>query len=49
MAEANGFLKNRGVWLIFGDLSGIEGSGLMDRGTQYAVIDDRYTDITGTL
>lgn len=44
MAAVNQALKIAGVWMIFGRLDLYEVSGLMDRGIQYAVVDeDRIT------
>ena len=48
-AMANSFLRNRGIWMIYGHLSGMELSGLMDRGVQYAVINNAHTTIEKTL
>jgi hypothetical protein len=45
-AEVNSYLKHLGVWMLYGQLDGIEQSGLMDRGIQYAVIDESKIIIT---
>jgi hypothetical protein len=47
-ALANSFLKNRGIWLIYGNLGIYEDSGLMDKGTQYAVINNAHVIITSS-
>ena len=38
--EVNDALMLNGIWMLYGHLSGIEVSGLMDRGVQFAVIDE---------
>ncbi|UUA75216.1 hypothetical protein [Cellvibrio sp. QJXJ] len=39
-AEVNRLLADQGIWMVYGTLSGMECSGLRDRGIQYAVIDE---------
>ncbi len=39
-ADVNRFLAAHGIWMVYGTLSGMEASGLMDRGIQYVVIDE---------
>lgn len=39
-AGRNAFLRDHGVWMMFGYIDPIEHSGLCDRGIQYALIDD---------
>ncbi len=36
--KRNQILQTLGIWLVFGELSEMERSGLCDRGIQYAVI-----------
>ena len=36
----NALLREKGIWLLHGELSGMEQSGMCDRGIQYAVIND---------
>lgn len=38
--DINDALFKNGIWLLYGHLSGMELSGLMDRGVQFAVIDE---------
>lgn len=38
--ERNDFLRDSGVWMLHGYLDVYENSGLCDRGTQYALLDD---------
>lgn len=47
-AEINGALAESGVWMIYGHLAGNEVSGKMDRGVQYAVLDQSKLEIVGT-
>lgn len=47
-AMANAFLRNRGIWMIYGHLSGIEICAPMDRGIQYAVINNKHIRIENT-
>jgi len=46
--ESNKFLKENGIWMIYGHLSQNENSGSKDHGVQYAVIDDQYVKISRT-
>jgi len=39
-ANVNRALSKSGIWLLYGHLSAMEESGLMDRGVQYAVINE---------
>lgn len=39
-SDINDALSQNGIWLLYGHLSGMEVSGLMDRGVQLAVIDE---------
>jgi hypothetical protein len=39
-AARNAFLRDQGIWMIFGHIHPMEHSGLCDRGVQYALIDD---------
>lgn len=39
-SDINDALSQNGIWLLYGHLSGMEVSGLMDRGVQFAVIDE---------
>lgn len=43
--RVNAFLRESGIWMLYGHLSGMESSGLMDRGIQYAVIDSDKVEI----
>lgn len=40
ISDINEALSQNGIWLLYGHLSGMEVSGLMDRGVQFAVIDE---------
>ncbi|MHB1115179.1 hypothetical protein [Sideroxydans sp.] len=46
---ANSFLRNRGIWMLYGHLDVYEDSGLMDRGPQFAVINDNHLSIAGLI
>lgn len=48
-AMANVFLKDQGIWMLYGHLGGMELSGLMDRGVQYAVINNAHISIVSIL
>ena len=41
----NRILAEEGVWLMRGEMHGMAKSGLMDRGTQWAILDDRHISI----
>ena len=43
--EVNNNLARFGIWLLYGRLSAMEESGLMDRGVQYAVIEESALNI----
>lgn len=38
--DVNRLLAAQGIWMVYGTLSGMEVSGLKDRGIQYVVIDE---------
>jgi hypothetical protein len=46
---ANSFLRNRGIWMLYGHLDVYLDSGLRDRGVQYAVLDNLNVTITRAL
>lgn len=47
LKDMNNLLKTNQIWMIYGGL-GSGASGLMDRGIQYAVLNDSYITIDGT-
>lgn len=45
-SDINDVLSENGIWLLYGHLSGMEVSGLMDRGVQFAVIDESAVKVS---
>lgn len=44
-ADVNRSLAAQGIWMVYGTLSGMEVSGLQDRGIQFVVIDEASINI----
>jgi len=48
-AMANTFLRNRGIWMVYGCLHPLDHSGVLDRGIQYAVLENECANIVKQL